>query len=190
KDTVCGNYAINTIQPTSAPHGTGPQLQLLIYDTIGDRLTAKKIDWAWYAGGWDNATGNQAGKGYTAGNGPTCANGTVPNPAYPKCPDALFQYHHQPFDYFANYGEGGSGRSHLQDEKDFLAAAATKGALKPVSFVKPVGAENQHPGYASTDEGDKHLVDTLLKTVLNGPNASDTMVVVTYDEFGGQWDHV
>jgi acid phosphatase len=190
KDTVCGNYAINTIQPASAPHGNGAQLQPLIYETIGDRLTAKKIDWAWYAGGWDNATGNKTGKGYTAGPGPACANGTVPNPAYPKCPDALFQYHHQPFNYFANYGESGSGRSHLQDEKDFLAAAATKGALKPVSFVKPVGAENQHPGYASTDEGDKHLVDTLLKTVLNGPNASDTMVVVTYDEFGGQWDHV
>lgn len=23
-----------------------------------------------------------------------------------------------------------------------------------------------------------------------GPQADDTLVVVTYDEFGGQWDHV
>ena len=24
----------------------------------------------------------------------------------------------------------------------------------------------------------------------NGPQADDTLVIVTYDEFGGQWDHV
>jgi hypothetical protein len=30
----------------------------------------------------------------------------------------------------------------------------------------------------------------LIKTILNGPNGKDTMVIVTYDEFGGQWDHV
>ena len=26
--------------------------------TIGDRLTAKGVDWAWYSGGWSNANGN------------------------------------------------------------------------------------------------------------------------------------
>jgi phospholipase C len=25
---------------------------------------------------------------------------------------------------------------------------------------------------------------------MSGPQAKDTLVVVTYDEFGGQWDHV
>lgn len=25
---------------------------------------------------------------------------------------------------------------------------------------------------------------------MSGPQANDTLVVVTYDEFGGQWDHV
>jgi phospholipase C len=58
-----------------------------------------------------------------------------------------------------------------------------------VSFVKPIGEENEHPGYASTDNGESHLVE-LLQDVLNGPDAKDTLVVVTYDEFGGQWDHV
>ena len=58
-----------------------------------------------------------------------------------------------------------------------------------MSFVKPYGAENEHPGYASQSEGSDHLVE-LLKTILAGPQARDTLVVVTYDEFGGQWDHV
>jgi phospholipase C len=68
-------------------------------------------------------------------------------------------------------------------------AAARSGNLPAVSFVKPIGAENEHPGYASTDNGENHLVD-LLKTILGGPDGQSTLVVVTYDEFGGQWDHV
>ena len=58
-----------------------------------------------------------------------------------------------------------------------------------MSFVKPLGEENEHPGYASEPNGSDHLV-SLLKDVENGACAKDTMVVVTYDEFGGQWDHV
>jgi phospholipase C len=34
-----------------------------------------------------------------------------------------------------------------------------------------------------------HLVE-LLKDIEGSPCARNTMIVVTYDEFGGQWDHV
>jgi phospholipase C len=37
--------------------------------------------------------------------------------------------------------------------------------------------------------GSNHLVD-LIKAVVEGPNAKDTLIIVTYDEFGGQWGHV
>ena len=120
------------------------------------------MSWNWYSGGWDDAA---------AGH-----------------PGPLFQYHHQPLNYFADYAPGQPGRTHLQDETDFIAAAK-HGTLPTVSFVKPYGAENEHPGYASEPDGSDHLVD-LLKTIMAGPQAKDTLVVVTYDEFGGQWDHV
>src|SRR4029450_10413261 len=68
-------------------------------------------------------------------------------------------------------------------------AAARAGTLPAVSFVKPIGAENEHPGYASEPDGSQHLVD-LLQAVRSGPDAAETLVVGTYDEFGGQWDHV
>ena len=61
--------------------------------------------------------------------------------------------------------------------------------LKPVSFVKPFGTENEHPGYASEPDGSDHLVG-LLKSIEDSACAKDTMVIVAYDEFGGQWDHV
>lgn len=58
-----------------------------------------------------------------------------------------------------------------------------------MSFVKPTGAENEHPGYASESAGNDHLVE-LLKAIESGACARDTMIVVTYDEFGGTADHV
>ena len=55
--------------------------------------------------------------------------------------------------------------------------------------MKPFGLENEHPGYSSESGSDNHLV-SLLKMIDSSTCAKDTMVVVTYDEFGGQWDHV
>jgi phospholipase C len=49
--------------------------------------------------------------------------------------------------------------------------------------------ENEHPGYTSESRGSDHLV-SLLEAIVGSACAKDTMVVVTYDEFGGQWDHV
>jgi phospholipase C len=55
--------------------------------------------------------------------------------------------------------------------------------------VKPLGNENEHPGYSSESNGSDHLVD-LIKAITGGPDGNKTLIVVTYDEFGGQWDHV
>jgi phospholipase C len=162
---ACGDFAVNTVQPSSPPFGSGAQIGLIDdaqYPNIGDRMTAAGIGWKWYAGGWDDAV---------AGN-----------------PGPLFQYHHQPFNYYAAYAPGQPGRAHLQDETDFFDAAAA-GTLPTVSFVKPYGAENEHPGYASATSGSTHLVD-LVKAVMHSPQARSTLVLITYDEFGGQWDHV
>jgi phospholipase C len=57
--------------------------------------------------------------------------------------------------------------------------------------VKPLGEDNEHPGYASESLGSDHLVWLLEAIEASGSScAKDTMVIVTYDEFGGQWDHV
>jgi phospholipase C len=167
---ACGDWAVNTIQPAYNPtQGTAPGNTLPPIDdthadlTIGDRMSDAGVSWAWYSGGWDDAVAGQ--------------------------PDDLFQYHHQPFNYFARYAPGTPDRAaHLKDETDFLADVAN-GTLPQVSFVKPLGTENEHPGYSSEWEGNDHLVD-LIRAVTTGPQAGNTLVVVTYDEFGGQWDHV
>jgi acid phosphatase len=193
--TICGDYAVNTIQPWYQPFSPGTadarRLPPQTGTTIGDELTAANVSWAWYSGGWSNANGDVGAPGWT--NGSTVGTCTDPDhvtsAAYPNCPDKLFQFHHQPFNYYASFAPGTDQRAqHLRDEVEFITAAQS-GNLPAVSFVKPLGAENEHPGYASETAGSSHLVD-LLQAIENGPEASSTMVIVTYDEFGGQWDHV
>ena len=192
--TVCGDWAVNTIQPFSQPFSPGTadarRLPPLHSANIGDELSAKGVSWAWYAGGWDNAAGNVGGRGWTNGGGPTCSDpDTLATATFPHCPNVLFQFHHQPLNYFADYGEGQPGRSHLQDEQDFLAAASA-GRLPAVSFVKPVGQENEHPGYTSIGAGEEHLVNLIKAIQADRKQWESTAIVVTYDEFGGAWDHV
>lgn len=128
--------------------------------------------------------------GWTNGAGPSCADPKANTAAtFPNCPDRLFQFHHHPFNYFAAYAPGTTARAdHLRDEAEFFDAAK-RGRLPEVSFVKPLGAENEHPGYTSETGGSNHLVD-LVKAIVEGPNGHDTLIIITYDEFGGAWDHV
>jgi phospholipase C len=201
RGTSCGDYAVNTIQPFSQPYqpGTpvGKRLPLLTTPTIGDELSARGVSWAWYAGGWDNAAGITNGPGWTNGPGPKCRQQTFSNATFPYCPDLEFQFHHQPFNYYAAYRsipnaqgqETNQARlDHLKDEADFVAAAKA-GTLPAVSFVKPIGPENEHPGYTGVHEGEEHLVD-LIQAIQASPDWKSTAIVVTYDEFGGSWDHV
>jgi acid phosphatase len=193
---ACGDFAVNTIQPTYEPFSSATALKLppQTAPTIGDRLSAKGVDWAWYSGGWSNANGDKNAPGWTNGNGPACSDPNASTSAvFPHCADKLFQFHHQPLNYFASFAPGTAARTaHLRDEAEFEAAAAAstqRCQLKPVSFIKPIGEENEHPGYASEHSGSSHLVD-LLTAIEDSRCAKSTMVIVTYDEFGGQWDHV
>jgi phospholipase C len=160
-------FAVNTSYSVNAPHPSTTPVANLVPNqtapTIGDRLSEKDVDWAWYSGGWNNALA-----------------GT---------PDATFQFHHQPFVFYANYADGTAAKAaHLKDESDFVAAAQA-GKLPAVSFVKPLGINNEHPGYADLATGEQHTVE-LIETLMNGPNWSDTAILITYDENGGFFDHV
>ena len=196
----CGDNAVNTIQPAYQPTSSSSiKLSPQTGTTIGDRLTSAGVSWAWYSGGWSNADGDVNAPGWT--NGTTFGVCSDPysslntkDPITGKwyCPNKVFQFHHQPFNYYANYAPDTPGRTHLQDEvafNDLVGASGKTCQLNSVSFIKPIGLENEHPGYTSENRGSDHLVD-LLSSIDNSACRKDTMVVVTYDEFGGQWDHV
>src|SRR5215208_3553918 len=128
---LCGNYAVNTIQPPYQPYAPpkpGDPLPLQLapqtHATIGDRLSGKGIDWAWYSGGWSNANGDVGAPGWTNSTSACTDPATTANAVFPNCPNKYFQYHHQPFNYFKNYAPGTAARAaHLRDEQEFIAAA-------------------------------------------------------------------
>jgi phospholipase C len=161
KYVINTSYSVNMPHPKMAPDSTLVPNQT--NPTIGDRLSDASVSWAWYSGGWDNA---MAGK-----------------------PDASFQYHHQPFIYFSNFADGKPAKKeHLKDETEFFAAAKN-GTLPSVSFIKPLGIDNEHPGYSNIANGESHAVE-LIDAILSGPNGKDAVIIITYDENGGFWDHV
>jgi phospholipase C len=186
--TMDGAYAVNTIQPLLAPFapGTVPAKRLLINNTdpnqpgylanIGNRLDDAGINWKWYSGGWDLALSNNV-----------AAN------------TALFQFHHQPFAYYTKYAPfldpsgtlnpatTGPG-AHLQDEQNFFTDVVSS-SLPSVVFIKPLGPNNEHPGYADEVTGQQHVAE-LVNSIRNSVYAKDTVIVITYDENGGRWDHV
>jgi phospholipase C len=161
-------FAINTSFTVNSPHpGNITDKSLLVPEqtapTIGDRLSDKSVSWAWYSGGWNTAVIGH--------------------------PDPLFQFHHQAFAFYANYADGTPGRAeHLKDEGDFYGDVIGN-KLPAVSFIKPLGADNEHPGYATELNGQQHVAD-LVSTIQNSPYWADTAIIVTYDEHGGRWDHV
>ncbi len=161
-DDTAGLYA-TPAEPTTLPPQT--------LATIGDLLNVKRVSWAWYAGGW-NASSADRTKVYDGDSGD-------------------FQAHHQPFNYYASLDpktHAADRAAHLKDYADLVADAAA-GKLPPVAFYKPIGKDNEHPGYASVAEGDAHIA-ALVAKLQASPQWAHMLVVVTYDENGGQWDEV
>jgi acid phosphatase len=185
-------YAVNTSQPTYQPSGIAPAADKLDFadpakhplppqtaKTIGDTLSAKGVSWAWYGGGWNAAVKD--------GRRPASEKRTVIYSRDRASP--MFQAHHQPFNYFARFAPGTRDRAeHLLDGEDFQKAIAD-GKLPQVSFYKPNGQDNQHPSYTDIQTGDAHIAD-LLARLEKSPQWPHMLVIVTYDENGGYWDHV
>jgi acid phosphatase len=177
-------YAVNTMQPPyqpsankpapegdprfadpSAPSTLPPQREI----TIGDLLSLKGVTWAWYAGAWQDALDGD------------------------RAAPPTFQFHHQPFNYFANFAPGTAARAeHLRDGGmngvEFIKAIDA-GQLPQVTFYKPQGNLNEHAGYTDVMDGDQHIAD-LVAHLEKSPQWSHMLVIITYDENGGFWDHV
>ncbi|HTH61360.1 MAG TPA: acid phosphatase [Paraburkholderia sp.] len=182
-------YAVNTMAPPYQPSNVRPAeggnpawadssnprvLPPQTFATIGDRLSARGIDWAWYSGAWQYALDHRD-------------TGMVPD----------FQYHHQPFNYFANYAPGTEARArHLRDAgvgddpaTNRLLADIDAGRLPAVTFYKPQGNLNMHAGYADVASGDRHVA-AVIEHIRRSPQWANTVIVMTHDENGGWWDPV
>ena len=184
-------HAVNTIYPAYQPSGNAPAsgqdpryANMGVNSTlapvpasqvtIGDLLTNAGVNWAWYAGAWQDALTNPS----------HIYNNTTPN----------FQAHHQPFNYYQNFDPATNAANRAQHLLDGGLAGAKfiadidAGNLPPVTFYKPQGNLNEHPGYATVYDGDAHIAN-IISHLQRSSQWSNMVVIVTYDENGGLWDH-
>lgn len=158
-------YAVGTIQPFYPPFDAShadnrlpPQSKA----TIGDRLSDKGVSWAWYSGGWDDAVAG-------------------------RVTEDDFQYHHQPFVFYINFAPDSQARAdHLKDRSKLFTDL--NDSFPQVSFFKPVGIKNQHPGYSTILAADQEVKE-IVEAIRSSKIWPSTAIVITYDEYGGLWDH-
>lgn len=80
--------------------------------------------------------------------------------------------------------------SHFGHFRDFQARAAA-GTLPAYTFLEPSfgsGGNSQHPNY-DVSLGEQ-LFQEVYYALFNGPAWNDTLLIITYDEHGGNYDHV
>ena len=103
---------------------------------------------------------------------------------------AIYGYNRDPLTRLDYSDTQHAAESHFGHFRDFQARAAA-GTLPAYTFLEPdFGAtgNSQHPNY-DVALGEK-LIHDVYYTVRNGPGWADTLLLITYDEHGGNYDHV
>jgi phospholipase C len=83
-----------------------------------------------------------------------------------------------------------ASESHFGHFRDFQARAKA-GTLPAYTFLEPSfgsGGNSQHPNYDVA--AGEQLIHDVYYALRNGPGWNDTLLIITYDEHGGNYDHV
>jgi len=146
--------------------------------TLGDLLADAGVPWAFYMEGYDAMRA-------------AVAQNTCPM-APPECGTGLFIYpcvydpSDIPFQYYPRFRDNPEFMRDYSQLADDIAA----GELPSVTFVKAIGYKTEHPGYLDTISAGIEFVTGVIDRVQASPYADDTLILLTYDESGGYFDHV
>jgi phospholipase C len=158
--------------------------------TIGDLLSAKRVSWGWFEGGF-RATGTKDGKALCGQKSTNIVGAKVTD----------YSPHHEPFQYYKQTANphhlpptgkigGDDQANHQYDLQDFYDALAG-GALPAVSFVKAKKFQDGHAGrdYSNPLDEQTHLV-TAIGAIMQSRYWADSAIVIAYDDSDGWYDHV
>nr|HEX4312573.1 alkaline phosphatase family protein [Kofleriaceae bacterium] len=170
------------LDDTDKPEGVGTACSLndhavsLTGTTLGDVLDGSGVSWAFYAEGYDQVAAAKGGCGTPDAACP---------PQIPLYP-CVFDPADIPFDYYSQFTDDPKVlRDFSQFQKDLDGLT-----LPQVVFVKALGFRTEHPGTGVTISDGTAFVTALEDAVAASQYAPDTLVLVTWDEGGGYFDHV
>jgi phospholipase C len=142
------------------------------FPEITELLTSGKIDWKYYVTSGtepDTEDAHVVGSESQQEQDPDKYTLWNPLPAFPKVQDDPTQ------------------RGRLQDTAQFYKDAAD-GNLPQVSWVIPSGAVSEHPP-ESVHKGMEYVTG-LVNAVMQGPDWNTTAIFISWDDWGGFYDHV
>ena len=146
--------------------------------TIGDLLADAGVSWAFYIEGYQDMVDANA-RGECAPPDPACPAGF---PFYP----CVYDPSDIPFQYYPRFRDN---PTYMRDYARF-ASDLDANTLPAVSFVKAIGFRTEHPGYGDTISDGVAFVSDLVDRILASPYGANTLILITYDESGGYFDHV
>ena len=152
---------------------TSTTLPPVLQRHIGDALNDKNVSWAWYSGGYDSAIA-------VAGGATDIFNQVF---------RAGYCDHCNPFQYSKSVMADANARAaHLKDVSNNLFDDIDSGNLPAVTFVKPDGALQGHPGSGKVSLLEEFVQNVVDHTTANKQLFADTVIIVSFDESGGLYD--
>ena len=163
---------------------------------VGDLLDNARVSWGWFQGGF-------ASPNYVSGQPSSDDLSAVCTGAHNNIGGASqldYNPHHEPFQYYASTANPKHlpptaismiGRqdqaNHQYDLKDFWAAA-DRGNMPAVSYLKAADYQDGHAGYSDPLDEQTFLVNTI-NHLEQLPSWRSTAVVIAYDDSDGWYDH-
>lgn len=145
-------------------------------ETIADLLGHAGVTVGVYAGGYASAVGAD----------PSCASIPAACPAqFPGYP-CEYDPGDIPFEFYATLHDD----PQIMKDISQLSSDLAGGALPAFSFVKAIGYLSEHPGGGDTVSAGQSFVKSVVDGVLGSPYASSTLILITWDEGGGYFDHI
>jgi len=146
--------------------------------TIGDLLDGAGVSWAFYYEGYQAMVDARA-----MDRCPKAPSDCVAGlPIYP----CVFDPSDVPIDYYANLRDDPRVLRDYSRFADDLAG----GKLPQVTFVRALGYHSEHPGLGTSISDGTKFVGDVVDAVESSAYAPDTLVLITWDEGGGFFDHV
>ena len=142
------------------------------FPEITELLTSGQLDWKYYV---------------TSGTEPDTEDGEVVGSQSDVKQDPLKYTFWNPLPAFPAVMGDPREVSRLVDVSQFYADAA-RGTLPQVSWVIPSGAVSEHPP-GGLQQGMEYVTG-LVNAVMNSPDWSTTAIFISWDDWGGFYDHV
>jgi phospholipase C len=192
-DVVVGTYSGGglCVDPVGCLDSTRTRPPYAI-DTVADLLLNSGRTFSIYADGYADA--------YQAASVPVCPAAPLDCPyrdcaVHPvACNGCIYDPSDIPFLYYKGFADTpvSGGLRPTPYEKDYasLQDDVAAGALPSFAFVKGRLFHNEHPNMSTIADGVTFVRDTVETILGSSMYASNTLVLVTWDEGGGFFDHV